>query len=199
MLAREIVTQAREKEQVQRSIEALARSLYERLLIDLVGRLNNLLFTTSSMKTNSPFIGVLDIAGFEIFERNSFEQLLINYTNEKLQQFFNHHMFIVEQEEYARQGITWNFVDFGLDSQPVIDMLEKSNPVGILPCLDEDCVLPRATDKSFTEKFKSFASTVMDPNSKLINLKNGQRVHLNHYAGKVEYCTEGWVEKIRIL
>lgn len=192
---KEIVTQAREKEQVQRSIEALARSLYERLFDRLVGRLNNLLFTTSSMKTNSPFIGVLDIAGFEIFERNSFEQLLINYTNEKLQQFFNHHMFIVEQEEYARQGITWNFVDFGLDSQPVIDMLEKSNPVGILPCLDEDCVLPRATDKSFTEKIQKLCLDRNGSKFEIDKLKADKGFILNHYAGKVEYCTEGWVEK----
>ena len=194
---KEIVTQAREKEQVQRSIEALSRSLYERLFDRLVGRLNNLLFATSntSKSSTTPFIGVLDIAGFEIFETNSFEQLLINYTNEKLQQFFNHHMFIVEQDEYARQGITWDFVDFGLDSQPVIDMLEKSNPVGILPCLDEDCVLPRANDKSFTEKVQQLCSHRHGSKFEVDKLKADKGFILNHYAGKVEYCTEGWVEK----
>lgn len=198
---KEVVAQAREKEQVQRSIEALSRSLYERLFDRLVGRLNTLLFAKNNNNTNNSssktatFIGVLDIAGFEIFETNSFEQLLINYTNEKLQQFFNHHMFIVEQEEYARQGITWNFVDFGLDSQPMIDLLERTSPVGILPCLDEDCVLPRANDKSFTSKVQQLCISQNTGKFEVDKLKADKGFILHHYAGKVEYSTEGWVEK----
>ncbi len=199
---REIVSQARDCDQVQRSIEALSRSLYERLFAHVVGRLNALLFRNKTASTastgKSTFIGVLDIAGFEIFAQNGFEQLLINYTNEKLQQFFNHHMFIVEQEEYARQGIQWNFVDFGVDSQPMIDLLERGGSVagvqpGILACLDEDCVMPKATDKSFTAKVQGFCHG--QAKFEVDRLKADRGFALSHYAGKVEYSTAGWLEK----
>ncbi|KAG8420531.1 class II myosin [Metarhizium acridum] len=141
---------------------------------------------------DSHFIGVLDIAGFEIFEENSFEQLCINYTNEKLQQFFNHHMFVLEQEEYAREQIEWQFIDFGRDLQPTIDLIELPNPIGIFSCLDEDCVMPKATDKTFTEKLHSLwdkKSTKYRPS------RLGHGFILTHYAAEVEYSTEGWLEK----
>lgn len=121
---REWVISARSLSQVQSSLAALSRSLYERNFGALVERINE--STSRSGAPKASFIGVLDMAGFEIFERNSFEQLCINYTNEKLQQFFNHHMFVLEQEEYAREQIDWKFVDFGLDLQPTIELIEKS-------------------------------------------------------------------------
>lgn len=186
---RDWVSQARDVAQVTYSVEALARSLYERMFSSLVERINNALDKPSSVHT---FIGVLDIAGFEIFEKNSFEQLCINYTNEKLQQFFNHHMFILEQEEYKKEGIEWKFIDFGLDLQPTIDLIEKANPIGVLSCLDEDCVMPKATDKSFTEKLNS----IWKGKSGKYEVPRFQSGFiLSHYAGKVEYSTEGWLDK----
>lgn len=121
---RDWVVQSRTTEQVKYSIEALARAIYERMFGKLIDRINQAIDTPVARST---FIGVLDIAGFEIFGVNSFEQLCINYTNEKLQQFFNHHMFILEQEEYRRENIEWQFIDFGLDLQPTIDLIEKTN------------------------------------------------------------------------
>ncbi|KZV70119.1 hypothetical protein PENSPDRAFT_455680 [Peniophora sp. CONT] len=112
LAGREWVTQARTGQQALDELSAMAKTLYERSFGALVERINRALDRPAS-KAN--FIGVLDIAGFEIFELNGYEQLLINYTNEKLQQFFNHHMFVLEQEEYAREGIEWEYVNFGLD------------------------------------------------------------------------------------
>ncbi|ROV96752.1 hypothetical protein VSDG_05613 [Cytospora chrysosperma] len=189
---REWVEKVQTPEQVRLGIDALAKGIYERGFGDLVTRINRQLDRTGMGMDDSHFIGVLDIAGFEIFEENSFEQLCINYTNEKLQQFFNHHMFVLEQEEYAREQIEWKFIDFGCDLQPTIDLIELSNPIGIFSCLDEDCVMPKATDKSFTEKLHSLWD-------KKTNKYRASRLRhgfvLTHYAAEVEYSTEGWLQK----
>lgn len=189
---REWVEKVQTPEQVRLAIDALAKGIYERGFGDLVSRINRQLDRTGMGLDDSHFIGVLDIAGFEIFEENSFEQLCINYTNEKLQQFFNHHMFVLEQEEYAREQIEWKFIDFGHDLQPTIDLIELPNPIGIFSCLDEDSVMPKATDKSFTEKLHS----LWDRKSpKYRPSRLGQGFMLTHYAAEVEYSTEGWLEK----
>ncbi|KAL1958711.1 hypothetical protein VTO42DRAFT_4054 [Malbranchea cinnamomea] len=189
---REWVEKVQTPEQVRLSIDALAKGIYERGFGDLVNRINNQLDRTGIVGDDSYFIGVLDIAGFEIFEHNSFEQLCINYTNEKLQQFFNHHMFVLEQEEYAREQIEWQFIDFGKDLQPTIDLIELPNPIGIFSCLDEDCVMPKATDKSFTEKLHSLWDR-KSPKYRASRLNQG--FILTHYAAEVEYSTENWLEK----
>ncbi|SMY22344.1 unnamed protein product [Zymoseptoria tritici ST99CH_1A5] len=190
----EWVEKVQTPEQVRLSIDALAKGIYERGFGNLVDRINRQLDRTSSgaYADDTSFIGVLDIAGFEIFEENSFEQLCINYTNEKLQQFFNHHMFVLEQEEYAREQIEWKFIDFGRDLQPTIDLIELPNPIGIFSCLDEDSVMPKATDKSFTEKLHSLWDR-KTPKYKRSLLNQG--FMLTHYAAEVEYSTEGWLEK----
>nr|CAD2154198.1 unnamed protein product [Meloidogyne enterolobii] len=147
----EWVNKGQNLEQVNFSVGALAKALYARMFAWLIRRCNATLdVRDKQQREGQHFIGVLDIAGFEIFELNSFEQLWINFVNERLQQFFNHHMFILEQEEYQREGIQWAFIDFGLDLQPCIELIEK--PLGIISMLDEECIVPKATDSTFVQK-----------------------------------------------
>ncbi|KAJ1954806.1 class II myosin, partial [Linderina pennispora] len=186
---RDWVTQSRSQEQVEFSVEALARSLYERLFGSIVSRINAALCRPDGKTT---YIGVLDIAGFEILETNSYEQLCINYTNERLQQFFNRTMFVLEQEEYRREGIEWNFIDFGMDLQPTIDLIDRAKPIGIMSCLDEECVMPKATDKTFTEKLHALWSGKSD---KYEVPRFAMGFSIKHYASTVEYSTVGWLEK----
>ncbi|KAK7884737.1 hypothetical protein WMY93_027860 [Mugilogobius chulae] len=143
----EYIVRGQTVEQVYFAVAALAKATYDRMFKWLVSRINSSLYTALPRQY---FIGVLDIAGFEIFEFNNFEQLCINFTNEKLQQYFNHHMFILEQEEYKTEGIEWTFIDFGLDLQACIDLIEK--PMGILSIMEEECMFPKATDQSFKTK-----------------------------------------------
>jgi myosin protein heavy chain len=215
---REWVTQARTKKQVEDEMGSLCKAIYEKNFGSLVDRINKALDRPISKST---FIGVLDIAGFEIFETNGFEQLCINYTNEKLQQFFNHHMFVLEQEEYAREAIDWSFVNFGLDLQPTIDLIESTTPpaIGILSTLDEECIMPKASDATFTEKLhqinkvqqqSSYRNSTLSPketnnstnplapvtsSSKYAPARFAMGFTISHYAGKVEYRTDGWLDK----
>ncbi|XP_068616663.1 myosin-10 [Brachionichthys hirsutus] len=192
-VGREYVQKAQTKEQADFAVEALAKATYERLFRWLVHRVNRAL--DRRQRQGASFIGILDIAGFEIFQLNSFEQLCINYTNEKLQQLFNHTMFILEQEEYQREGIEWSFIDFGLDLQPCIDLIEKpTHPPGVLALLDEECWFPRATDRSFVEKL----SVEQGNHSKFFRSKQPRReadFAIIHYAGKVDYKADDWLVK----
>ena len=192
-VGRDYVQKAQTQEQAEFAVEALAKATYERMFRWLVMRLNKALDKTK--RQGASFIGILDIAGFEIFELNSFEQLCINYTNEKLQQLFNHTMFILEQEEYQREGIEWSFIDFGLDLQPCIDLIEKpANPPGILALLDEECWFPKATDKSFVEKVLQEQGT--HPKfHRPKKLKDEADFCIIHYAGKVDYKADEWLMK----
>ncbi|XP_076850417.1 myosin, heavy chain 7B, cardiac muscle, beta a isoform X2 [Brachyhypopomus gauderio] len=189
----EYVVKGQNVEQVNFAVGALAKATYDRMFKWLVGRINKTLYTALPRQF---FIGVLDIAGFEIFYLNSFEQLCINFTNEKLQQFFNHHMFILEQEEYKREGIEWTFIDFGLDLQACIDLIEK--PMGIMSILEEECMFPKATDSSFKAKMydnhlgKSPNFQKPRPDKKR---KYETHFELVHYAGVVPYNIVGWLDK----
>ncbi|XP_063384153.1 myosin heavy chain, muscle isoform X5 [Cydia fagiglandana] len=189
----EFVTQGRNKDQVTNSVGALCKGVFDRLFKWLVKKCNE---TLDTKQKRQHFIGVLDIAGFEIFDFNGFEQLCINFTNEKLQQFFNHHMFVLEQEEYKKEGINWAFIDFGMDLLACIDLIEK--PMGILSILEEESMFPKATDQTFVEKLNNNHLGKSPPFLKPKPPKPGcQAAHfaIGHYAGNVGYNITGWLEK----
>ena len=140
----EWVTKGQTCEQGTNAVGGIARAVYDRVFKWLIEKCNDTLIDPTLKKCN--FCAVLDIAGFEIFEYNGFEQISINFVNEKLQQFFNHHMFVVEQEEYVKEGIDWEMVDFGMDLAAAIIMFEK--PMGIWAILEEESLFPKATDKT---------------------------------------------------
>merc|ERR1711899_524458 len=174
------------------SVGGIGRSIYERLFTFIMTKCNETLFDPTMKKVQ--YIGCLDIAGFEIFDYNGFEQICINFANEKLQQFFNEHMFVLEQEEYVREGLEWGNVDFGMDLQKCITMFEK--PMGLLAILEEESLFPKATDQSFAAKLhenllgkcENFqkASPRPDPNAHFAVV---------HYASTVSYNLTGWLEK----
>merc|ERR1711963_829219 len=130
------------------SVSGIGRKIYENVFRFVVTKCNLTLLDPTMKKVQ--YIGCLDIAGFEIFDYNGFEQICINFVNEKLQQFFNQHMFTLEQEEYVKEGIEWANVDFGMDLQKCITMFEK--PMGILSIFEEESLFTKATDQSFAAK-----------------------------------------------
>ncbi|XP_031439478.1 myosin-7-like [Clupea harengus] len=188
----EWVTKGQNVQQVYYAVGALAKAVYERMFLWMVVRINQ------SLDTRQPrqyFIGVLDIAGFEIFDFNTFEQMCINFTNEKLQQFFNHHMFVLEQEEYKKEGIEWTFIDFGMDLQACIDLIEK--PMGIMSILEEECMFPKASDATF--KTKLYDNHLGKSNNfqkpRIVKGKPEAHFSLVHYAGAVDYNINNWLVK----
>ncbi|XP_029872339.1 myosin-1B [Aquila chrysaetos chrysaetos] len=188
----EYVTKGQTVQQVYNSVGALAKSVFEKMFLWMVVRINQQLDTKQPRQY---FIGVLDIAGFEIFDFNSLEQLCINFTNEKLQQFFNHHMFVLEQEEYKKEGIEWEFIDFGMDLAACIELIEK--PMGIFSILEEECMFPKATDTSFKNKLYDQHLGKSSNFQKPKPAKGKAEAHFSlvHYAGTVDYNISGWLEK----
>ncbi|NXM59031.1 MYH1B protein, partial [Illadopsis cleaveri] len=188
----EYVTKGQTVQQVYNSVGALAKAVYEKMFLWMVVRINEQLDTKQPRQY---FIGVLDIAGFEIFDFNSLEQLCINFTNEKLQQFFNPHMFVLEQEEYKKEGIEWTFFDFGMDLAACIELIEK--PMGIFSILEEECMFPKATDTSFKNKLYDQHLGKSSNFQKPKPAKGKAEAHFSlvHYAGTVDYNITGWLEK----
>ena len=174
------------------SVAGIARAIYERTFRIVVEKCNETLIDPTMKKVQ--YIGVLDIAGFEIFDYNGFEQICINYVNEKLQQFFNSHMFTLEQEEYVREGLDWANVDFGMDLQKCIDMFEK--PMGFLAVFEEESLFPKATDATFCEKLHCNLLGKW-PNFAKPNPRPDPDAHfaIIHYAATVSYNLTSWLEK----
>ncbi|XBW34974.1 hypothetical protein QEN19_000539 [Hanseniaspora menglaensis] len=174
--------------------DSVAKFIYSALFDWLVETINVTLCNPEVEHKVKNFIGVLDIYGFEHFQKNSFEQFCINYANEKLQQEFNQHVFKLEQEEYVREQIEWSFIEFN-DNQPCINLIEDK--VGILSLLDEESRLPAGDDKSWASKL---IDTLDKPPTDKVFSKTrfGQdKFIVKHYALDVEYDSDGFVEKNR--
>merc|ERR1712045_128229 len=174
------------------SVAGIGRKIYELVFRFIVEKCNDTLIDLSMKKVQ--YIGCLDIAGFEIFDYNGFEQICINFCNEKLQQFFNQHMFTLEQEEYVREGIEWANVDFGMDLQKCIDMFEK--PMGLLSVFEEESLFPKATDQTFAAKLHENLLGKC-PNFQKACPKPDPNAHFAvvHYAATVSYNLTGWLDK----
>merc|ERR1712158_95020 len=177
------------------SVSGIGRKIFENVFRFIVDKCNLTLIDPTMKKVQ--YIGCLDIAGFEIFDYNGFEQLCINFVNEKLQQFFNQHMFTLEQEEYVREGIEWANVDFGMDLQVCITMFEK--PMGLLAIWEEESLFPKATDETFRGKLmdnllgKPACQNFQKPDPRAPD-KNAH-FGVSHYAAMVSYNLTGWLEK----
>uniref|UniRef100_A0A8C3VFU2 Myosin VC n=1 Tax=Catharus ustulatus TaxID=91951 RepID=A0A8C3VFU2_CATUS len=185
----ETVTKPMTRAQAANARDALAKKIYSHLFDFIVERINQALQFPGKQHT---FIGVLDIYGFETFDVNSFEQFCINYANEKLQQQFNLHVFKLEQEEYMKEDIPWTLIDF-YDNQPVIDLIEAK--MGILELLDEECLLPHGKDENWLQKLYN---NFVNKNSlfEKPRMSNTSFI-IQHFADKVEYKCEGFLEKNR--
>ncbi|XP_014748035.1 PREDICTED: unconventional myosin-Ia isoform X2 [Sturnus vulgaris] len=180
--------------------DALAKNIYSRLFDWLVNRIN----ASIQVKSNEQrkVMGVLDIYGFEIFQDNGFEQFIINYCNEKLQQIFILMTLKEEQEEYVREGIQWTPVEF-FDNSIICNLIENSTS-GILALLDEECLRPGVVNEdTFLAKLNQLLAKHKHYESK--ETQNARHItdislpprcfRIHHYAGKVTYNVTGFIEK----
>ncbi|XP_050236571.1 myosin-9 isoform X2 [Mercurialis annua] len=169
------------------SRDGLAKTIYSRLFDWLVDKINVSIGQDPNSKC---LIGVLDIYGFESFKNNSFEQFCINFTNEKLQQHFNQHVFKMDQHEYIKEKIDWSYIDF-VDNQDVLDLIEKKS-AGIIALLDEACMFPKSTHETFSEKlYKTFKDHKRFIKPKLTRTD----FTIVHYAGEVQYQSDQFLDK----
>jgi myosin-5 len=184
----DVVTVPLNREQSGDSRDALAKALYGKLFSWLVERCNEKLVDDSA---STAFVGILDIFGFEQFQTNSFEQLCINYANERLQQQFNWDIFKAEQAEYEAEGIEWQAIEF-VDNQECLDLIDKKSSMGLLHLLDEECKIQRGTDEKFAQKARQTHAEHKD-----FDAPKGDQLTfaVKHYAGCVAYLCSGFREK----
>uniref|UniRef100_A0A8C4ENN7 Methyl-CpG binding domain protein 3b n=1 Tax=Dicentrarchus labrax TaxID=13489 RepID=A0A8C4ENN7_DICLA len=172
--------------------DALAKHIYGQLFTWTVQRLNSALRTQG--RQSKSFIGVLDIYGFETFDRNSFEQFCINYANEKLQQQFNRHVFHLEQEEYVREELAWSRIEFS-DNQQCINLIEGQ--LGLFDLLDEECRMPKGSDESWVRKlYDQHLTSKPHPHFRKPRMSNSAFIIL-HFADMVQYECDGFLDKNR--
>lgn len=167
--------------------DALAKSIYGMVFTFIVDSANKAIGYRADVKL---FVGVLDIFGFECFKMNSFEQLCINFTNERLQQFFNQFVFKLEEQLYEREGIPWSALDFP-DNQDAVDLLQAKT-TGIFAILDEECMVPAGSDTGFCNKVikthkghRRFDEIKVKPTWFVVK----------HFAGPVQYCSDMFLDK----
>ena len=188
----EYVVKGQTVAQVYYDLGVICKAMSEKLFNWRVVIVNRALSTTLP---RSFFIGISNIAGFEIFKFNCFEQLCTKFINEKLQHFINHHTFVLEQEEYKREGIEWEMIDFGMDLAATIELIEK--PLGIMSILEEECMFPKATDMTFRDKLMQ---QYLGKNDKIGKPKPSKKdgvpdphFELYHQDGTVGYIVTDWL------
>ncbi|XP_051998770.1 unconventional myosin-X [Xyrauchen texanus] len=174
-------------EQAIDSRDSVAMALYSQCFSWIIARINQKI----KGKDNFKSIGILDIFGFENFEVNRFEQFNINYANEKLQEYFNKHIFSLEQLEYNREGIYWEAIDW-MDNAECLDLIEKK--LGMLALINEESRFPKGTDYTLLEKLHSRHAT--NPYYVKPRVADDQ-FGIKHYAGEVLYDVHGILEKNR--
>ncbi|XP_072269534.1 unconventional myosin-Ig-like [Pyxicephalus adspersus] len=198
----EIIEKGHNVKEAAYARDACAKAFYERLFCWIVGRINNIIEVKNydaRIHGKNTVIGVLDIYGFEIFENNSFEQFCINYCNEKLQQLFIELILRQEQDEYQREGIEWQHIEY-FNNQIIVDLVEQPHK-GIISILDEACLtVGHVTDTIFLESMNSklgkhphFSSRKLSPTDKSMAFNRDFRI--KHYAGDVTYSVEGFLDK----
>ncbi|XP_061540143.1 unconventional myosin-VIIa [Phycodurus eques] len=194
MTIRESVSKVLTSTQALDGRDAFVKAIYGRLFIWVVDKINAAIHKPPGESDEvRQSIGLLDIFGFENFSTNSFEQLCINYANEQLQQFFVKHVFKLEQEEYARESIVWERIDYK-DNQETLDVL-ANKPLNILALVDEESNFPKGTDTTMLQKMNQ----VHGKRNIYISPKNNYETQfgVNHFAGVVYYDSKGFLEKNR--
>ncbi|XP_044218105.1 unconventional myosin-VIIa [Thunnus albacares] len=194
MTARESVTKHLTSAQAVDGRDAFVKAIYGRLFIWVVGKVNAAIYKApEDSEEVQQSIGLLDIFGFENFTKNSFEQLCINFANEQLQQFFVRHVFKLEQDEYTRENIVWEHIDYK-DNQSTLDVL-ANKPLNILALVDEESNFPKGTDTTMLQKMNQ----VHGKGDIYIPPKNNYETHfgIHHFAGVVNYDSKGFLEKNR--